>query len=857
MADTNSPLNITQKIVLEIEERLKNVGAAVKHLSSVSTTATTAQKSLGAYSSSSAHATKAMGTMQTAAFNLGKALKVALSELMLVVDALKLIAAVSIGAFSWMSNAGKELTALAAQTGKGSQAISNLRDAYEELKDSGQTVTVSLREIAESIGSFANQGFAQLQMSAEKSTQKFIATLQNALVKGLGDSKAGEGLFHEISGGFKDNLVALESFRDAWLEAGSDIRKQQQVLIAFRWVDETVMTKAIGAIENYKETLAGSADPAVQATIKWNEVVNQLKAVWADFTQQFILTFGNDLTGALDTVKEGLSGAMEMTGEWIDYLKTASQYITVVSKWASILSGNPLGALVADSADKAQGPKKSYDEIHGGRLAKQKEAADKAKQIADSAKTLKTELPLDKYASINKEIADINTKAKVLMQHTENWSKQLEMSSKSLNIVAELIGLVGNKMKVGGKDIESLLVKGFEQSVLSAQKLTSETEKALDVKQQEIEKIKTKISLEGNTDANQMQLNKALGEEADLQGKILQARKAIDSAQDQRLAGAKVGLEQASMLKELDMSRLEISKQLYGTLALGVQAVQGVVDKIIQEKEALEKMIALQKDSIDFLERTKAGEDQIWGAKKRLIDLETKHNQKIAEQLGMLKELRDGYLNAVQAQVFGAGKFEKIIVTNEKNLAISIEKGIVKKNYLLGQVGKDAQRANKAPIRFSPTGQGALTSDGKTLTGDEMNQYIKTSIENVGDPEARKIMQSNTEALQGLNNSLSSYANEATKRSAVLGVGQGNINMPGLEGEAVRKISGGQATTTSSKGSFTTGGSWSQKAERMASNLESVAKDMREFGPAIDEIESENSTGNRSHPGIRGGNFIP
>jgi uncharacterized protein (UPF0335 family) len=38
-------------------------------------------------------------------------------------------------------------------------------------------------------------------------------------------------------------------------------------------------------------------------------------------------------------------------------------------------------------------------------------------------------------------------------------------------------------------------------------------------------------------------------------------------------------------------------------------------------------------------------------------------NKKEAERLNILKDLRDGYLDAVQAQSFGAGKFEKIIIT--------------------------------------------------------------------------------------------------------------------------------------------------------------------------------------------------
>lgn len=72
------------------------------------------------------------------------------------------------------------------------------------------------------------------------------------------------------------------------------------------------------------------------------------------------------------------------------------------------------------------------------------------------------------------------------------------------------------------------------------------------------------------------------------------------------------------------------------------------------------------------------------------IALETKRNQLIAERSALLADQARGYLDAVQAQAFGAGRFEKIIVSQEQNIAAALQAGIAKANPLLGQAGSHA-----------------------------------------------------------------------------------------------------------------------------------------------------------------------
>ena len=188
-------------------------------------------------------------------------------------------------------------------------------------------------------------------------------------------------------------------------------------------------------------------------------------------------------------------------------------------------------------------------------------------------------------------------------------------------------------------------------------------------------------------------------------------------------AELEVQLTRVKELTELHKTDLEISKGVYGVAGLSVQAYKKVVSTLQEQKDIVADQ--LRQHLVD-LEQTKEGSQARMDAMEKVRKKQLEHNRLTAEQVNMLKELRDGYLDAVQAQAFGAGAFEKILITQEKNLGKGMDKGLVKQNLMLGAIEDRARASNVLPSRFSSTGYGVETLSGEAVEGDllrdQMNQ---------------------------------------------------------------------------------------------------------------------------------------
>jgi len=125
--------------------------------------------------------------------------------------------------------------------------------------------------------------------------------------------------------------------------------------------------------------------------------------------------------------------------------------------------------------------------------------------------------------------------------------------------------------------------------------------------------------------------------------------------------------------------RFSVADNLRAELKLIEQAQSAINEKIKQETTDLGQ--PLNKTLTDSLNIEK----ERLNINKQLVDT--------------LKLQAKGYLDAIQSQNFGAGIFEKLIITNDKNLAIALDIGAVKKNPLLGRVGGTG-RGIVDPFRF-------------------------------------------------------------------------------------------------------------------------------------------------------------
>lgn len=153
--------------------------------------------------------------------------------------------------------------------------------------------------------------------------------------------------------------------------------------------------------------------------------------------------------------------------------------------------------------------------------------------------------------------------------------------------------------------------------------------------------------------------------------------------------------------------------------------------------EAFEKRLELARmitEKINLLKEQLAEinaiENQTRADRLKALEIESQINDAIAERNQLLQQQQKGYLDAVQAQAFAAGRFEKIIVDQTKNTAMALERGLAKKNPYLGQVGKDAEAYAVQPFRFGTDMQANI---------EGLNRYSQELRKNVADPVVSKL----------------------------------------------------------------------------------------------------------------------
>lgn len=116
-------------------------------------------------------------------------------------------------------------------------------------------------------------------------------------------------------------------------------------------------------------------------------------------------------------------------------------------------------------------------------------------------------------------------------------------------------------------------------------------------------------------------------------------------------------------------------------------------------------------------EAMKAVDDRTIEGKKQLIEMDTKRLNLTKQQVEMTRKVRDGYLDAVQAQSFGLGAFAKLLISREENVGLGLKYGMAGVNRALGSV---AGGAGYEPMKWTLRGLRGINS-GKTAA--ELNQW--------------------------------------------------------------------------------------------------------------------------------------
>lgn len=832
MAD--SPQDIIQKVVLRLEEQIQGQGdilssiqanikalnkaqkAIVKHSTSLKTASRmslktsksfkgmasilgSGGKSVEGFSKGLLGSAKTMKVAGKAAFAMGgmiaTSMAVATAGISAVIAALVAATKFIFG----FAKSGEQFTRFAVATGKGSVAVYALRDSYQSLIKTSDKVLVSITDVTRTMSNFASRGFAQMQMAAESGTQQMIGSLQNAFSQtGLGKEFAAE-MTSNILDAFDNNLAGLRSFQDQWNAAGNDLRAQAAVLEQIKWINRQAIAQGIGALTSAAESTEGVADSAMNASIIFQQIIDQFNTMVENLNQTLLQAFGNDLASMIGKVGEGLAWlikAMSDLGMTMNVWWAGAKSVFVnVGKvagqaWDTILAGFqymiggialgfgklidwlPFGDMGDDIVDWANTTIDAANESWNNAL--NPEFLDIEREMSNAAEdwigkqervTQAAAQSQRQLTENERELSEIRDRMGVILQETENWSRQLSMAGESAQTTAKLIELIGPNIAVAGQDLNAmnwgnvnesiragitLLRVAGETAIQDANRQIDLIEKARD---ERLAGVSDEEAMARIREGAEQELNKAIEERNFLVQRNLEAYQAFDAAFDQAVAKQKAQLEIADAQRSLYQRQLDISKALYGTPALGVQSMLRVTKQMQIEKDLLKDQLESIKAIMAQMEAREVSASKMQGYRKRVLELEEKIAAKTAEQLSMVKELRDGYLDAVQAQAFASGEFEKIIISQEKNLGMALDKGLVKANYLLGQVGEAANEARAMPYRFGAEGFGDMRGmDNQRFGAKQVKQRMEVAIKNVSDPSMQAAIEESMNTVTGIQN---------------------------------------------------------------------------------------------------------
>ena len=303
------------------------------------------------------------------------------------------------------------------------------------------------------------------------------------------------------------------------------------------------------------------------------------------------------------------------------------------------------------------------------------------------------------------------------------------------------------------------------------------------------------------------------------------------------MAPEKANIDLLKTQQGLLQSNLNIIQATYGVAGLSVSAQMQIVENLQKQKEQAQAMY-------DTFQAEKAkltvSEGLVW-VKKREAELAKDIADKTAEQLNQLKELRDGYIDAVQAQAFGAGRFEKIIMTQEKNTAKALDNRIAKENYLLGAISTKALASRVSIGRFASGGYGMEQLGGGALDVEERQRQ---AMKNAVGPGAKEAMEASLKLSQGGTN-LSGYDQLIINQIKSAGIAkgaagqlvagamvQGAMSQPGIQRSSVSQPS---ITPTSSTVTATATGPISNMVKQ-STNL------MMKAAVMMDEVTQRNNS---------------
>jgi len=363
------------------------------------------------------------------------------------------------------------------------------------------------------------------------------------------------------------------------------------------------------------------------------------------------------------------------------------------------------------------------------RQARQKELAEQAKRADEQAKPQKDAAKAaEEQASQTKKQATLTDEIiKAELKYVDTFSTLLSQQEE----FAKLTGDTSNLQK-------------------SIREYTEQTADAYNKANQYIEQLEELSKGRVRTAAEEKTLSeaRALAQKAQLEYTKAQVREMKAALIPDQL---RLDLNKKILaLHKLDMQMME---NVFGTAALAAGAMVQYTQGLEHQRQIQESQLATIQKQRAELERTGGDRQAILALVMEEREQQAKIKQTQLEQLQTVKKLRDGYIEAIQAQTFGLGAFSKLLISREQNMGLAQQMGAVRKNLLLG-VTQQPGAPQVASYRYSAYGGFERTGGGafgrrelerrqETTTG--RTEGFQRYLAQMGNQLSRSTMNMNTE----------------------------------------------------------------------------------------------------------------
>lgn len=435
-----------------------------------------------------------------------------------------------------------------------------------------------------------------------------------------------------------------------------------------------------------------------------------------------------------------------------------------------------------------------------------KEAKDKVKSFASTFQFMKTKVK-ETATSFDILTAAIG-RANVNIAQFAQTEKMIDSLGSQIEGFAAIMMSFGPSAMAGNASIAETLQKNTVQSQkeyeIARQKVAIQSQLIQDLEKQLAteEDVVKRGQLEVQINTNNLELSRQITKMAQAKEQTV---KSTTVKQESELA--RIG-----RTRDLLAEELRLSEATYGTAALAVENRMQMVRVLDSEREQYQQIFDMRAHDMAVAEEqlalaasqgAEAGtlaslQMEVFFAEQKKLEAAKEVRRVQADQLQQVKELRDGYLDAVEAQAFGAGKFEKIIISQEQNIAKGLEKRIAKGNFTLGQVRDAAGRSKVNPYRYGAGGVGQLTTmDGNTLSSADIAKQNAEIVKNIGDPIARALVQESQKMLGG---AMSAQTESQVKNTAAIDNLTKAINAKYLPTGAVSALASGSPAAQTAVG---------------------------------------------------------